>query len=117
MSLYLRSMVRILLGAWVVCTALAQPGLPACWLEKQACQVHHHFSKSHSETPHTHEYLSDLVKATSTQGSPVLDHAISLLIALRFTILLLRGTANHSPSNRLWLAPPEPPPPRFAFST
>jgi hypothetical protein len=109
-------MVRILFGAWIVYTALAQPGLPACWLEEQACQVHQHFSQSLSETPHTHEYLSDLVKGTSAQGLPVLVLAISLLIARWFTSLLFRGSVSPSPGNRLWLFPPEPPPPRFANS-
>ncbi len=111
-----RFLSRLFILAWAGYTALAQPGVPACWLEAHPCEVHIHFSQHQAETPHSHGYLLDLAGA---QGAPGLANPVTpigLLIGLLFSSQVLRELAFPSLAAFLWKSPPEPPPPRCAFS-
>ena len=92
--------------------SLAQPGLPSCWLEAQACESHPHFGPHHAASPHTHDYLFDLTLTSAAQGLPIFLIPLSLLIEILLLSLLLRGTANSAVFEQAWFSPLEPPPPR-----
>jgi hypothetical protein len=109
-------MVRVLFGAWVIYLALAQPGLPACWLDTRACEFHPHFSKSQAENPHQHDYLFDLIKASVDQALPVSLIPISLLIELCSLITLFRKAVSPALFDRKWVVSLDPPPPRLIVS-
>jgi hypothetical protein len=117
MSLNWRGIFRVFIIFWAGYTALAQPGLPPCWLEARACEFHPHFSQRHAETPHTHQYLFDLAKATASLGLPNFLIPVSLLIELLFPSLLLHKVAGPVVIGQTWIAPLEPPPPRASFSS
>ncbi len=116
MSLYWRSASRLLIIMLAGYMALAQPGLPPCWLQAHACEVHPHFSKHHAETPHSHGYLLDLAKANAAQGlvSPLIP--AGLLIELLSLGLFLRSTLGPDILEQAWIPLLEPPPPRASLS-
>ncbi len=117
MSLFWRFTIRLLLVGWAASVSLAQPGLPACWLEVNACETHIHFNKHHAETPHSHEYLFDLTNVTSAQALPNLLLPIFLLARLLFSNnLLLPGSRNTYLYQRMWGFKPDPHPPRPCLS-
>jgi hypothetical protein len=109
----MRLTVRILIGFLICYTALAQPGIPACWLEAHPCQIHIHFSHEQAAHPHSHDYLFDMAKADSP-ALPVLLIPISLLIELLFLIQIFQNTGIPTFNMRGWILLPEPPPPRFS---
>jgi hypothetical protein len=117
MSLYWRLTLRVFIIIWAGYTALAQPGLPPCWLEARACEIHPHFSKEHAESPHTHGYLFDLAKATASAALPILLIPVSLLIELLSLSPLLRRTGNPAVIEWNWISPLEPPPPRASITS
>jgi hypothetical protein len=117
MSLYWRFILRVLIIIWAGYTALAQPGLPPCWLEARACEIHPHFSRQHAESPHPHDYLFDLAEATASAALPILLIPMSLLIELLFLSPLLRTTGSPAVIEWTWVSPLEPPPPRGSFSS
>jgi hypothetical protein len=97
--------------------ALAQPGLPACWLEVRACEIHPHLSRRQAETPHEHTYLLDLALATSAAGMPVSIIPASLLIRLLSRSSLFRKSESIAPFRLDWIARLDPPPPRRLTSS
>ena len=112
-----------LLQVFVVCmaayTIFAQPGMPPCWLEKTACEIHPHFSREQEEDPHhSHLYLIDL-----SLGLAAYPYQISHAETFQFFFLLatsgFSGWQGIKPvvidAQNLSI-PPEPPPPR-GFST
>jgi hypothetical protein len=117
MPLFRRSVVRLLIVAWALYTALAQPGLPACWLERIPCESHPHFSPEQAGHPHSHLYLLDLVGSSVAPGLAALITPLSLLIEIFLAGQLLLIFETSSPRlGHLWKALPEPPPPRLAAS-
>ncbi len=117
MSLLSRFAFRILMILWAGYTALAQPGLPACWLEAEACEVHPHFGPYQATHPHSHGYLLDQAKASAAQGLPHLLAPVSLLIEILFLSRLLRPVASLPVVAGAWAPLPEPPPPRIPSSS
>jgi hypothetical protein len=117
MLLFRRYTARLLILLWAGYTALSQPGIPPCWLEARACELHPHFGARHAGSPHSHEYLFDQSMATTALGLPALLIPASLLIELLFLSPLLRSPMSPACRERSWLAPLEPPPPRPAFSS
>jgi hypothetical protein len=117
MSLLSRLAIRVLLILWAGYTALAQPGLPACWLEREACEVHPHFGPYQATHPHSHDYLLDQAKASAAQGLPHLLAPLSLLIEILFLSRLLRPATSLPVAGQGWTSAPEPPPPRTAASS
>jgi hypothetical protein len=93
-------------------TALAQPGIPACWIEVNPCEIHPHFSRQHLENPHSHEYLYDLAKTNVVQVLPIILIPLSLLIEILSGTLLLPIAANSLESQLKWISLLKPPPPR-----
>lgn len=99
----------------VVVTALAPPGLPACWLELEPCTLHPH-PAHHPDVPHSHEYLLEDVQAVPAAAVPSVVIPAYLLIALlgqssvwfkdRRVITLCSG----------WKCLVDPPPPRLFHS-
>jgi hypothetical protein len=73
---------QILLIIWALYMILAQPGLPACWLEARSCAAHTHFSKEQEETPHSHEYLFDLAQGQADAVPPPVIHGRLLVLML-----------------------------------
>jgi hypothetical protein len=104
-----------LIFLWAGCLALAQPGLPACWLEARACELHPHFSQYHAETAHSHDYLFELATAQVSQGLPVLLVPLSLLLAELFRAGILKEISDPAFFERFWKYPVETPPPRFVL--
>ena len=96
--------------------ALAQPGMPACWLEAQPCEAHVHFDKTQAGSPHSHDYLFDLSKVQDSPGVSLLFIPISLLITLLFLVQVSREIPNLTLGGRGWVSSPDSPPPRFSFS-
>lgn len=116
MSYYGRLTLRILSLIWAGMTVFAQPGLPPCWLEAQACQTHAHFSPTHEQTPHSHAYLFDLAQSSTLQALPNLVIPLSVLLALLGGARpRQRLTAAVLPVNA-WISPLDPPPPRAILS-
>jgi hypothetical protein len=102
---------------WAGYTALAQPGVPPCWLEKQPCQVHIHFSKAQESHPHTHEYLFDLTRATGAQALATVLLPAGLLIELLMASFIFRKLHRPLLVKHSWAALPVPPPPRDCLSS
>ena len=96
--------------------ALAQPGLPACWLQANACASHPHFSKHHEQIPHTHDYLKDMTQATIAGGIPVVLIPVILLIRHLCQTLLVQHKNQAAIHEREWNIPPDYPPPRVSIS-
>lgn len=117
MSINSRWSVRLVLGLLAVFLSLAQPGLPACWLQAQSCRVHPHFSAEQAHVPHSHNYLFDLTITTGAPALPVPVIPVTLLIALLALGLLLPRLSAHTPRAEGWANLLEPPPPRGAFSS
>jgi hypothetical protein len=103
---------RLILLAWASYTALAQPGIPACWLERHACEIHIHLSQRQAESPHTHGYLFDLANADGAATLPSLFIPLSILFLLIFDTLIMRGFTRQLTGESRWISRLEPPPPR-----
>jgi hypothetical protein len=102
-------------GGMLLCTlylALAQPGVPACWLSARACALHQHFSPAQAHHPHSHDYLHDLAAGQALQLLPASLAPAGLLIALLFLIQIWRVMRPAALRPPLWVWLPEPPPPR-----
>jgi hypothetical protein len=112
-----RVIIRFFLFTWAFYTAFAQPGLPACWLEAKACQVHVHFSQEQAETPHDHGYLVGLASGMAAAAVPQVMIPAGLLVALLAVAgAVLLKKLNESTDRELrWLYVPEPPPPKNSF--
>jgi hypothetical protein len=108
---------RVFLLVWAGYIALAQPGVPACWLEAHACEFHVHFSQHHAETPHSHSYLFDLANAQGAPGLSPLLIPVGLLIALLFNSRFFRMFGMPVLAESSWKFLGEPPPPRFLHSS
>jgi hypothetical protein len=117
MSINSRWSVRLVLGLLAVFLSLAQPGLPACWLQAQSCRVHPHFSAEQERMPHSHDYLFDLSITTGAPALPVPVIPVTLLIALLALGLLLPWHSNRTLLAEGWAKRLEPPPPRGALSS
>jgi hypothetical protein len=116
MSPIARLTLRVFTLVWAGYTALAQPGIPACWLERHACEIHMHFSKEQADSPHSHGYLFDLASAEGASALPTLLIPVGLLLALLFGSLVLRELVSPTPAQALWESLVESPPPRLAIS-
>jgi hypothetical protein len=103
---------RLILLVWASYTTLAQPGIPACWLERQACEIHIHLSQHQANSPHTHGYLFDLANADGAATLPSVFIPLSILFLLFFNTLITRGLARQLTGEGCWISRPEPPPPR-----
>jgi hypothetical protein len=117
MSPIARLTLRVFTLFWSGYTILAQPGLPACWLERHACEIHMHLSKEQAESPHSHGYLFDLASADGAPALPSVLIAVNLLLALLFGRLILRELISPMPAQALWESLVESPPPRFPISS
>jgi hypothetical protein len=97
----------------------APPGLPACWLEKEPCEFHTHFSQEQAETPHTHYYLIDLTLGTSTQPVPFVNFESGLLVLLLSLsgLKLWHKETAEALRRSGWAFTPEPPPPKLFLSS
>jgi hypothetical protein len=95
-------------------TMIAPPGIPACWLESEPCEVHVHFSHEQAETPHTHYFLIDLTLATASQPYPFPTfESLLFVLLLALSGLLSWQKRNSDPFNRKgWNFPPAAPPPK-----
>jgi hypothetical protein len=106
MSLFLR-----LLGTfWLFYLILAQPGLPACWLEKNACEAHPH-PGGHAAVPHTHEYLFEDVQ-TASPALPVRLIPARLLLEFLAQAGLWWQVSLEDTRSGGWFTLLDPPPPR-----
>jgi hypothetical protein len=96
---------------------VAPPGLPACWLEKEPCEFHTHFSQEQAETPHTHYYLIDLTLGTAAQPVPFVHFESELLVVFLSLSGVKFWQKKDSQSLRRisWAYAPEPPPPRLTL--
>jgi hypothetical protein len=117
MSPIARLTIRVFTLVWAGYTVLAQPGIPACWLERHACEIHIHLSEEQAKNPHTHGYLFDLASADGAPALPSLLIPLNLLLALLFGRLVLRELISPMPAHTLWEAYLDPPPPRFPISS
>jgi hypothetical protein len=115
MLVFWRNLFRASIFLWIGYIALAQPGIPACWLEAHACEIHIHFSKHQAETPHSHDYLLDLAKAQGAPALPTLLIPASLLIALLSCSRVFRQVVFPVTEKYFWKALPDLPPPRLAI--
>jgi hypothetical protein len=97
-------------------TMLAQPGIPSCWLEKRTCEAHPHFNKHHAETPHSHDYLFELVQSLDAPDLSSILIPVSLLIAALFSIKIFRDLASSVLIGMVWFFSIDPPPPRRLLS-
>jgi hypothetical protein len=111
MSVLTRALYRGLILAWAGYTALAQPGIPACWMEASACEAHVHFNHHQAETPHSHDYLVDLASGQGVPGVAALLIPVNLLLDLIFGGLVLRAMLAPVLVIFVWNDHPEPPPP------
>ncbi len=95
---------------WAIYTIFAQPGLPSCWLERKACEVHPH-PDGHPERPHSHEYLFTDMQAA---GAAIPQQLIPANLLLRLLQSIAISIHLHQPtfSEQAWIALAEPPPPR-----
>jgi hypothetical protein len=103
---------RLILLAWASYTALAQPGIPACWLEKHACEIHIHLSQQQAESPHTHSYLFDLANADGAAALASIFIPLNILFLLMFSTPITRCFALPLSGESPWASQLEPPPPR-----
>ena len=107
--------IKVILILWAAYTMAAPPGLPACWLEKEPCEFHTHFSQEHAETPHSHFYLYDLTLGMASQPYPFVFLASSILLLLLALsgakLRQQRRTSRLAPAG--WELAPEPPPPKI----
>ena len=118
MSSFGRSAVRFFILLWASYLALAQPGLPPCWLQARACEVHVHFSDAQAHSHHSHDYLFDLARADGAQITPVPLIPGGYLIKFLFPLMLFGILAGPALQERTWVRLPEPPPPRpFSVAT
>jgi hypothetical protein len=101
---------RWLIIFWALFTFFAQPGTPACWLEKTACEAHPH-PDGHPERPHSHQYLFDDTQSTSSTVPQRTIPAWQYLKMLRENSI---ARQLHQPAITLhgWEVSFEPPPPR-----
>lgn len=92
-------------------TALAQPGLCACWLIADVKQVHFHPPGVDPHKSHSHEYLFELYHVQPASVAPQLESARELIQRLA-AHSLWRPSLSNSISAPSWLLIPESPPPR-----
>ncbi len=95
---------------WAIYTIFAQPGLPSCWLERKACEVHPH-PDGHPERPHSHQYLFDDMEAA---GLALPQQVIPASLLLRLLQHSAISWNLHQPTfTKLgWVVVFDPPPPR-----
>jgi hypothetical protein len=117
MLVFWRNLFRTSIFLWIGYIALTQPGLPACWLEAHACEIHVHFSVHQAEIPHSHDYLLDLTKAQGASVLPSLLIPAGFLIALLFGSRIFRQVVFPLIENFFWNTLPDLPPPRLALSS
>ncbi len=113
--MWVQGALKTFILIWAAWLALAQPGLPACWMAPRPCEAHVHFGDGHAGQPHSHDYLLDLSRAQAGQGLPVQVVPAALLLALLFSTGLFRSLAGLPlfRQQRVWL--PEIPPPRTSL--
>ena len=116
MSFNRRVTIRLFLLLWAGYLTLAQPGLPACWLEARPCEYHIHLGRQQVGSAHSHNYLFDLANASAAQALAISPVPVNLLIEMLFLISLFRGSTSAVLRELNWIAPPFPPPPRAGFS-
>jgi len=118
MSIIRLFFLRLALVLWAVYTMFAPPGLPACWMEKEPCEFHTHFSQEQAETPHTHYYLIDLTLGTAAQPQPFvhLKTALLLLFLSLSGVKFWRAMHRSALLRRDWTIIPELPPPKLSPS-
>ncbi len=95
----------------IVLTAVAPPGLCACWLIPEVESVHPHVSKAHAESHHTHDYLLQISQTTGTDILPLMILPAHVLIALAFAGLIWWALRGDEVSEAGWVPviPMEPP--------
>lgn len=92
-------------------TALAQPGLCACWLIVDVKHVHFHPPGVDPDKPHSHDYLFEQYHVLPASVAPQLE-TVSELIQKLAAKSLWRPTAGENFFAYGWRFVPEPPPPR-----
>lgn len=92
-------------------TALAQPGLCACWLIADVKNVHFHPPGVDPHKTHAHDYLFELYHVQPASVAPQLESAHELMQRLA-AHSLWRPTVGESVWAHGWRSIPEPPPPR-----
>jgi len=97
-------------------TTLAQPGLPACWLQADPCANHPHFNRN-PYAEHDHEYLRLQALSLANVVLPTSLVPASLLIQFLGWTNITRMTTRLILSSKSWGLPPDPPPPRASFSS
>jgi hypothetical protein len=117
MLVFRRNLLRFFVFLWIGYISLTQPGLPACWLEVHACEIHVHFSQHQAEIPHSHDYLLDLAKAQGAPALPTLLIPASLLIALLFDSRVFRQVIFPVIEKYFCKTLPDLPPPRASISS
>jgi hypothetical protein len=95
---------------WALYTVFAPPGLPSCWLERSACEVHPH-PDGHPERAHSHEYLLDDMQAVGA-ALPARLIPAGLLIQLLQHVTVTVDLDGPGFSPRTWEPLFDPPPPR-----
>ncbi len=95
---------------WAIYTMFAQPGLPPCWLERKACEVHPH-PDGHPERPHSHGYLFEDMQAAGAAIPQTITPAHMILRLLQQVHITWKL---HQPAFSIstWSAMADPPPPR-----
>ncbi len=116
MNPLIRGGYRLFILVWAGYTMLAQPGIPACWLEKHACEIHIHLSQRQAEHPHSHGYLFDLANADGASALPSVIIPLSLLFLLLFGMRIMRAISLPLTGETAWVSRLEPPPPRALLS-
>jgi hypothetical protein len=94
--------------------ALAQPGLPPCWMEAKPCAHHPHFNVN-PLSDHNHDYLR---MDTLSLGAVVITTSlvpVSLLILSLWLTSITRMMTGVILISKSWRLAPDPPPPRFSF--
>lgn len=92
-------------------TALAQPGLCACWLIADVKNVHFHPPGLDPHKPHAHDYLFELYRVVPASVAPHLESARELIQRLAAHSLWRPITGGRVLAHG-WRSIPEPPPPR-----
>jgi hypothetical protein len=105
---------KVALIALVLSTALAPPGLCACWLNPQVKTYHPHLFRQAGK-PHSHDYLFQMSMGNTGNAAPAATQPADVLIMLlgSSSLLLLRPGHTILPDD--WrISPPVPPPRSFS---
>ncbi|HNB52650.1 MAG TPA: hypothetical protein PK530_11935 [Anaerolineales bacterium] len=110
-----RFLGEISLLCLAILTLLAPPPLCACWITADGHTVHPHFSESHAQSAHSHDYLFQMFPTTHPDIWLWVVVPVQVLIALALRGSLWRASTRHHWWEEGWLPRVLPPPPEGLF--